>query len=97
MKNRKFLPLPGLELRPIDCTACSRYLYRLRYLSSLRIDFILLRLRVTVNEFWIDSVIGILPFVTTSRDFAPSVVHTSQITIEHARSSQSQFSLAVAW
>jgi hypothetical protein len=31
MEKRKFLTLPGLELRPLCCPACSQSLYRLRY------------------------------------------------------------------
>jgi hypothetical protein len=31
MKRRKFLTLPGLELRPLGRLACSQSLYRLRY------------------------------------------------------------------
>jgi hypothetical protein len=31
VKKKKFLILPGLELRPLDHTACSQSLYRLSY------------------------------------------------------------------
>jgi hypothetical protein len=34
MEKRKFLTLPGLELRPLCCPARSQSLYRLRYLGS---------------------------------------------------------------
>jgi hypothetical protein len=34
VENRKFLPLPGLELRRLGRPACSQSLYRLRYPSS---------------------------------------------------------------
>jgi hypothetical protein len=35
VKKKKFLTLPGLELRPLDRPARSQSLYRLRYLDSL--------------------------------------------------------------
>jgi hypothetical protein len=35
MKKRKFLTLPGLELRPLGRPALSHSLYLLRYLGSL--------------------------------------------------------------
>jgi hypothetical protein len=31
VENRKTLPLSGLDLRPLDRSACSQSLYRLRY------------------------------------------------------------------
>jgi hypothetical protein len=31
LEKRKFLTLPGLELRPLGSPACSQSLYRLRY------------------------------------------------------------------
>jgi hypothetical protein len=34
MEKRKFLPLPGLELRPLDYPTRSQSLYRLRYPGS---------------------------------------------------------------
>jgi hypothetical protein len=34
VEKRKFLTLPGLELRPLGRPAHSQFLYRLRYLSS---------------------------------------------------------------
>jgi hypothetical protein len=34
MEKQKFLPLPGLELRPLSSTARSQSLYRLRYPGS---------------------------------------------------------------
>jgi hypothetical protein len=34
VEKRKFLTLPGLELRPLHCPARSQSLYRLRYPSS---------------------------------------------------------------
>jgi hypothetical protein len=35
VKKRKFLTLPGLELRPLGCPAYSQSLYRLHYPVSL--------------------------------------------------------------
>jgi hypothetical protein len=34
-EKRKFLPLPGFELRPLGCPARSQSLYRLPYPGSL--------------------------------------------------------------
>jgi hypothetical protein len=34
LEKRKFLTLPGLELRPLGRPACSQLLYRLRYPGS---------------------------------------------------------------
>jgi hypothetical protein len=34
VEKRKFLTLPGLELRPLGHLACSQLLYRLRYPGS---------------------------------------------------------------
>jgi hypothetical protein len=34
LEKRKLLALPGLELRPLDRSACSQSLYRLRYPGS---------------------------------------------------------------
>jgi hypothetical protein len=34
MEKRKFLPLPGLETRPLGRPACSQSLYRLSYSGS---------------------------------------------------------------
>jgi hypothetical protein len=34
MEKREFLTLPGLELRPLDRSALSQSLYRLRYTGS---------------------------------------------------------------
>jgi hypothetical protein len=31
VEKRKYLTIPGLELRPLDHSACSQSLYRLRY------------------------------------------------------------------
>jgi hypothetical protein len=38
VEKRKFLPLPGLELRPLGRPACSQPLYPLRYPGSFHID-----------------------------------------------------------
>jgi hypothetical protein len=35
VQKRKFLPLPGLELRPLGCPARRQSLYRMRYPGSL--------------------------------------------------------------
>jgi hypothetical protein len=40
VEKRKFLTLPGLELRPLCRPACSQSLYRLRYPGSLRVIYI---------------------------------------------------------
>jgi hypothetical protein len=35
LEKRKFLTLPGLELRPLSCSVRSQSLYRLRYPGSV--------------------------------------------------------------
>jgi hypothetical protein len=47
-ENRKFFTLPGLELRPLGCPACSQLPYQLRYPSS---SAIINNTSINVNSF----------------------------------------------
>jgi hypothetical protein len=40
VEKRKFLFLPGLELQPLCCPACSQSLYKLRYPGSSKANII---------------------------------------------------------
>jgi hypothetical protein len=49
VEKRKFLTLPGLELRPLGRPARSQSLYRLRYVKTLRVYFSRVRTFALLN------------------------------------------------
>jgi hypothetical protein len=51
VEKRKFLTLPGFELRSLCCSARSQSLYRLRYPGSLRYLIYYGKANLNVNHF----------------------------------------------